>query len=101
MKLIKFRGRDYGKVKLTEKEQEVEQIEFPDKTTLKSIFTPIVDSEGNSSHLTQSGELVFMRSVLDFSNKIKGPGEKKDEVLEENLLDVKRLLKNSNASKQP
>ncbi len=41
------------------------------------------------------GELVFLRSVIDFSNKIKNPGEKKDEVLEENLLDVKRLLKNS------
>jgi hypothetical protein len=44
------------------------------------------------------GELVFLRSVLDFSNKSKIAGEKKDEVLEENLLDVKKLLKNSKGS---
>jgi len=38
---------------------------------------------------------VFLRSQLNFTTKVKNPGEKKDEVLEENLLDVKRLLKSS------
>lgn len=40
-----------------------------------------------------------MRSVLDFTNKINQPGTKKDEVLEENLMDVRRILKNSTHNK--
>jgi hypothetical protein len=32
---------------------------------------------------------------LDFSSKNHQPGNKKDEVLEENLLDVRRILKNT------
>jgi len=39
------------------------------------------------------GELVYLKSALDFKDKSKS--SKRDTVLEENLLDVKRLLKNS------
>ena len=39
------------------------------------------------------GELVFLRSHLEFKDNKKE--SKRDTYLEENLLDVKRLLKNS------
>jgi hypothetical protein len=44
--------------------------------------------------MTAVGELVYQRQVLDFKamNRI----QKRDFVLEENLLDVKKLLKTSN-----
>lgn len=45
--------------------------------------------------MTLFGEIVFMRSVLDFSSKEKIPGQKKDEVLEKNLIDVRKILQNS------
>lgn len=76
----------------------MEQIEFKEKTTLKSIFLPLSETEQNGQ--TEVGQLVFLRSNLDFSSKAKNPGEKKDEVLEENLLDVKRLLKTSKYNQQ-
>ena len=44
-------------------------------------------------HQTPFGELVYLRWALDFSNK-KG-SSKRDSVCEENLLDVKKLLKAS------
>ena len=50
------------------------------------------------SKQTQFGELVFLRAQLNFTTKVKSPGDKKDEVLEENLLDVKRLLKSSTSN---
>ena len=43
--------------------------------------------------ITPCGEIVYMRSALDFKDMKKE--SKRDTVLEENLLDVKRLLKNS------
>jgi hypothetical protein len=39
IKLLKFRGKDYGRSKF-EVEKEVNQIEFAEGTTLKSIFAP-------------------------------------------------------------
>lgn len=42
---------------------------------------------------------MFIRSVLDFTTKNNQPGTKKDEVLEENLIDVRRILKNSTQNK--
>jgi hypothetical protein len=50
--------------------------------------------------MTSAGEIVYSRSNLDFSVKSKEPGNKKDEVLEENLLDVKKLIKNANLGKE-
>jgi hypothetical protein len=64
-KLIKFRGRDYGKSKL-EIDLNVNQIEFPDMTSLKSIFLPLPESDDNK---TAFGEVVYLRHPLDFSNK--------------------------------
>jgi hypothetical protein len=40
--------------------------------------------------MTPVGEIVFLRSALEFKEKIK-----RKSVIEENLLDIKRLLKNS------
>jgi hypothetical protein len=70
----------------------VNHIEFPEMITLKTIFLPTNET---SDRITPFGEIVFLRSVLDFSNKTTQPGAKKDEVLEENLLDVRRILKNT------
>ena len=53
LKLIKFRGKDYGKSKLSEIDKEVEQIEFTDKISMKSIFLPITNNligGDNSDH---------------------------------------------------
>ena len=52
--------------------------EFPSGTTLKQLFTSTDDS---------NKDIVFLRHALDFSGKT--PAGKRDEVLEENLLDVK------------
>ena len=53
-------------------------------------------SEGEeNSRITKEGEIVFLRTALDFTVKNNQPGTKKDEVLEENLMDVKKLLKNA------
>ncbi len=61
---------------------------------MKSIFAPPPDS--TDDRITAYGELVYTRYALDFSVKNHQAGNKKDEVLEENLLDVRRILKNSN-----
>ena len=45
------------------------------------------------SSQTLCGEIVYLKHVLEFKDKKKE--SKRDMVLEENLLDVKRLLKNS------
>ena len=55
------------------------------------MFTPLEPED----KITAFGEIVYVRSVLDFSVKNQQPGVKKDEVLEENMLDVRRILKNS------
>jgi hypothetical protein len=47
-------------------------------------------------HQTPFGELVYLRWPLDFSNKNKN--SKRDSIVEENLLDVKKLLKASAAA---
>jgi hypothetical protein len=52
-------------------------------------------TEGPDDRITAFGEIVFLRSVLNFSSKLNQPGAKKDEVLEENLMDVRRILKNT------
>ena len=84
LKLSKFRGKDYGRTKLFQEEADVEQVSFPPETTLKDIFL-------NDS---QYGQIVYLRNKeLDLQIKQTLPGQKKDEVLEENLLDVKKLLK--------
>lgn len=44
------------------------------------------------------GELIYLRSQLEFKDNKKET--KRDTVLEENLLDVKRLIKNSAFSAQ-
>ena len=64
--------------------------------TLKSIFAPPPDSTDDKK--TAFGEIVYQRHALDFSNKNYQAGSKKDEVVEENLLDVRRILKNSQAA---
>ena len=63
---------------------------------MKSIFTPI--NEGPDERKTPYGEIVYLRYALDFSSKVHQAGNRKDEVLEENLLDVRRILKNSTAT---
>ena len=96
-KLTKFRGKDAGKSKLEKEYGNSCQVEFPEGTTLKSIF--LASNAEQDDKLTPYGELVFLRSILDFSSKNKEPGTKKDEVLEENLIDVRRILKNCNHNK--
>jgi len=94
IKLLKFRGKDYGRSKF-EIEREVNQIEFAEGTTLKSVFAPAQDSNADDRK-TEFGEIVYQRhAAIDFNTKNHMPGNKKDEVLEENLLDVRRILKNS------
>jgi hypothetical protein len=66
-------------------------VEFPEGVTLKSIFHILEGEERR----TEFGEIVFLRHALDFSVKQTQPGSKKDEVLEENMIDVRRILKNS------
>lgn len=66
-KLIKFRGKDFGKSKL-EVDLNVNQVEFPEGTTLKSIFLPSSDQFTDCK--TAFGEIVFMRHALDFSAKV-------------------------------
>lgn len=63
--------------------------------TLKNIFAPLPDSTITDDRKTAFGEIVYQRHALDFSNKNYQAGSKKDEVVEENLLDVRRILKNS------
>ena len=43
--------------------------------------------------MTQAGELVYQRQTIDF--KAMNKQQKRDAVVEENLLDVKKLLKSS------
>lgn len=46
--------------------------------------------------MTQVGELVYQRMNIDFKSMNKQ--QKRDTVVEENLLDVKKLLKGSQAA---
>ena len=56
--------------------------------------TPLINN------ITQAGELVYQRTNIDFKTLSKQ--QKRDTVIEENLLDVKKLLKNSQmAAKNP
>jgi hypothetical protein len=96
---LKFRGKDLGKSKF-EIERGVNQIEFPESVTLKGIFTPPAES-GPEERKTAYGEIVYTRYALDFSVKNHQAGLKKDEVLEENLLDVRRILKNTQNNQKP
>lgn len=63
--------------------------------TLKNIFAPPPDSTPDERQ-TAYGEIVYTRYPLDFTIKNHQAGNRKDEVLEENLMDVRRILKNSN-----
>ena len=90
--MLKFRGKDLGKSKF-EIERGVNQIEFTEGVTLKQIFSPSPDSTDDRK--TPYGDIVYLRYALDFTVKNHQAGAKKDEVLEENLLDVRRILKNS------
>jgi hypothetical protein len=65
-KLLKFRGKDYGRSKF-EIEKGVQKIEFQDGVTLKSIFAPPPESTDDKK--TAFGEIVYQRHALDFSNK--------------------------------
>ena len=56
------------------------------------------DKNGFNDRMTLMGELVYQRYQLEFKEKCKE--SKRDSVLEENLLDVKRLLKTSAFSAQ-
>jgi hypothetical protein len=47
----------------------------------------------NASRMTAVGELVYQKNFIDF--KAMNRTSKRDFVLEENLLDVKKLLKTS------
>lgn len=63
---MKFRGKDFGKSKF-EVDHDVNHIEFPDTITLKSLFQPMsLDAEDKR---TPFGEIVFLRSALDFTTK--------------------------------
>jgi hypothetical protein len=53
---LKFRGKDYGRSKF-EIEREVNQIEFAEGTTLKSVFAPAQDS--TDERKTELGEIVY------------------------------------------
>ena len=52
-----------------------------------------VASDIPSDKLSAMGEIVYLKNQLDFKDKQKE--SKRDQFFEENLLDVKRLLKNS------
>jgi|LauGreDrversion4_2_1035121.scaffolds.fasta_scaffold340278_1 hypothetical protein len=67
-KLLKFRGKDFGRSKF-EIEKGVQQIEFPEGVTLKSIFAPLPESTVPDDRKTAFGEIVYQRHALDFSNK--------------------------------
>ncbi len=64
-----------------EKGQDGHVQEFSAGTTLKDMF---LGEEAQKN-------IVYSRSALDFSGKTSG---KREEILEENMMDVKRLLKN-------
>lgn len=67
--------------------------------TLKQIFAPPPEC-APEERVTAYGEIVYARYALDFSVKNHQAGNRKDEVLEENLLDVRRILKNTNNNNQ-
>jgi hypothetical protein len=48
MRLMKFRGQDYGKSEFRRREQNVDAIKFPEGTTLKTIFTPTPAEDPNA-----------------------------------------------------
>lgn len=120
MKLTKFRGADGGRSKFREEASKIEKIEFPEGVTMKKIFKVIkqepeepvaTGAQGTSAagegtqvrrpaELTAFGELVYLRNGnKDFLGGQKGAAQEgRDEVLDENLLDVKNLLKNATSS---
>lgn len=119
MKLTKFRGIDHGRSKFREEASKIEKIALPEGITMKKIFKIINQKEEDAQQetntnqptdeeskkkqeplLTAFGEVVYQRSgQKDFISKQKSfMHEQKDEVLEENLLDVKNLLKFSTSS---
>ena len=55
-------------------------------------FKDLKESQ-NASRMTAVGELVYQKNFIDF--KAMNRTSKRDFVLEENLLDVKKLLKTS------
>lgn len=124
MKLSKFRGIDHGRSKFREEASKIEKINLPDGVTMKKIFKVINAEEevaagkaGSSAledgkakedakkkgpaEMTAFGEIVYLRSnQKDFIAKQKmfPQMQPKDEVLEENLVDVKNLLNNNTSS---
>ena len=128
MKLTKFRGMDHGRSKFREEASKIEKIGFPDGITMRKIFKVISKDDGDyfgglgdakglaasaqdlpskpgdkgtkQLELTQYGELVYQRnSTKDFIAKQKMFfHEQQDEVLAENLIDVRNLLKNATSS---
>lgn len=61
--------------------------------TIKEIEFKEPKESLNMSRMTAVGELVYQKNALDF--KAMNRTSKRDFVLEENLLDVKKLLKTS------
>ena len=102
LKLTRFRGADGGRSKFREEAAKIEKIAFPDGISMKKIFKVFrTDSpqDKTAPMLTAFGELVYSRNGnKDFISNSKTVTEGKDEVLGENLLDVKNLLKNATSS---
>ena len=116
MKLAKFRGMDYGRSKFREEASKIEKINFPDGITIRKLFTvlkqsnseALFDENANDAKpreplMTAFGELVYQRATfykdMLAKQKVPIPGyEQKDQVLEENLVDVRNLLKNATSS---
>ena len=69
--------------------------------TLKQVFSGCDATTPQEERKTPYGEIVYLRSALDFSSKAHQAGNKRDEVLEENLLDVRRILKNTTGGGAP
>ena len=102
LKLTRFRGADGGRSKFREEASKIEKINFPDGITMKKIFK-VNRPEGTetvNSMITPFGEVIYQRNGnKDFlSNSKTVSNEGRDEVLNENLLDVKNLLKNATSS---
>lgn len=108
---MKFRGMDAGKSKFRQEAARIERIEFPDNVTIRKIFKSKEEKkqqdqdgqqekESKKPMMTAFGEVVYQRAPginNTKKEKLTNFGEK-DEVLEENLMDVKNLLKNATSS---
>jgi hypothetical protein len=77
---------------LAKASQKGDKKEFPDKFPLGTV-PPVSGITANNETLTPFGEIVYLRWALDFTSKKNS--SKRDTVVEENLLDVKNLLKAS------